>query len=146
MHRVLLILHILGASVWAGGHLILSLSVLPRALRTRSLEAIQAFEERFEKIGIPALIVQVLTGILLALRLMPASKWFDFENPVSRGILVKLGLISITVALALHARLVLIPKLTSERLAGLAWHIAGVTLAAVLLVVTGVSFRFGGSW
>jgi len=34
-YRLLVALHLLGAAVWVGGHLVLSISVLPRALRAR---------------------------------------------------------------------------------------------------------------
>ncbi|MBK7271345.1 MAG: hypothetical protein IPI07_18095 [Flavobacteriales bacterium] len=34
---LVLVLHLLGAAVWVGGHLVLSLTVLPGALRDRDL-------------------------------------------------------------------------------------------------------------
>ena len=45
---------------------------------------------------------------------------------------------------ALHARLKLIPQLTDATLGTLAAHIIAVTVLAVLFVVAGVAFRFGG--
>lgn len=36
MYGMLLLLHILGATIWTGGHIVLALVVLPRALRERS--------------------------------------------------------------------------------------------------------------
>ena len=68
---VVLVLHVLGATIWTGGHLVLSTSVLPKALARRSPEVLQEFESGFERVGIPALIVQVLTGIWLLYRLLP---------------------------------------------------------------------------
>jgi putative copper export protein len=58
-YRLLVVLHLLGASVWVGGHLVLSLSVLPRALRARDPAIISEFESGLERLGIPALLVQV---------------------------------------------------------------------------------------
>lgn len=62
-YRLLVALHLLGAAVWVGGHLVLSISVLPRALRARDPGIIREFESGFERLGIPALLVQVVTGL-----------------------------------------------------------------------------------
>jgi hypothetical protein len=53
-------------------------------------------------------------------------------------------LLGLTVALALHARLRLIPRLDDSDLRWLAAHIVIVTALAVALVVVGVSFQTGG--
>jgi uncharacterized membrane protein len=60
---LLVIVHALAATVWTGGHLVLDLGVLPRALRERSGAQIRAFEEVFEPLGLTALAIQVLTGL-----------------------------------------------------------------------------------
>jgi len=39
-HHFLLIIHLLAATVWIGGHLILSTRYLPEAIKTKDLEAI----------------------------------------------------------------------------------------------------------
>jgi hypothetical protein len=57
---------------------------------------------------------------------------------------VKLGLLALTVALAVDARLRVIPRLSDETLPVLAWHIRVVTAAAVLFVLAGASIRLGG--
>jgi putative copper export protein len=140
---LLLTLHVLGACVWAGGHLVLALTVLPSALARRAPGVLRAFEEPFEKIGIPALAVQVLTGLWLASHYVPVSRWLAFGSPLEIRIGAKLGLLGLTVALALHARLRLIPRLDGSNLAPLAVHIVIVTIVAVALVVIGVDFRTG---
>ncbi|MGZ3419211.1 MAG: CopD family protein [Polyangiales bacterium] len=147
MERPLLILlHVLGASVWIGGHLVLALSVLPRALRERDVTHIRSYEAAFERVGIPALLIQVATGLRLASLYAPPSKWLGFHDHVSRHLTLKLLALACTVALATHARLSLIPKLEShpEALRPLAYHIALVTLLAVAFALVGVSFRVGG--
>jgi putative copper export protein len=58
MYGLLLFLHILAATIWTGGHIVLATVVLPRALRERSPESLLQFERGYEKIGIPALLVQ----------------------------------------------------------------------------------------
>ena len=55
---------------------------------------------------------------------------------------IKVVLIAVTILLALHARLRILPDLTADRLRALAWHIVPVTVIAVLLVITGVAIRF----
>lgn len=143
-HHFLLQLHLVAATIWTGGHLVLATSVLPRALAAKSIDELTRFEGGFERIGIPALLVQVVTGVWLATDLLPPSLWLDVGNPVARTVLVKLGLLATTAALAVHARLVLIPSLTPARLSALAWHIVPVTALSVLFVLAGASFRVGG--
>lgn len=139
-----LCLHILGATIWAGGHIVLALGVLPGALRERNAQRVLDFESRFEVVGMTALAVQVLTGLWLAHHLLGApGNWFK-GNPVAHVVQVKLGLLAITGGLAINARTRVIPRLTNERLPVLAWHITGVTLSAVLFVIAGVTIRFAG--
>ncbi|MFN7900147.1 MAG: hypothetical protein ACK5N0_10875 [Synechococcaceae cyanobacterium] len=52
---LLVIVHALAATVWTGGHLVLDLGVLPRALRAQSAAQIRGFEEVFEPLGLTAL-------------------------------------------------------------------------------------------
>ena len=143
-YAIVLTLHILGASIWAGGHLVLALSVLPRALRERRARLVTDYEHAYERVGLPALLVQVITGLWLAhLRLGAVSAWFA-NNPLAHVVQIKLGLLAGTIALALHARLKLIPRLTDANLPTLGAHIIAVTTLAVLFVLAGVAFRFGG--
>lgn len=145
MLALLLVLHLLGASVWVGGHLLLALRVLPRALRDRDPRPVREFEAAFEPLGIPALLLQVATGLALAKLFSPRlADWLTLDGAVSIHIALKLGLLAATVALAAHARLRLIPRLDAERLPALAAHIVAVTVVSVLFVVVGVSFRTGG--
>jgi putative copper export protein len=143
VRALLLTLHILGACVWAGGHLVLAITVLPSALARRDPGILRAFEGPFERIGIPALIVQVLTGVWLASQFVPVTRWLSFGSSLEARIGVKLLLLAITVALALHARLRLIPRLDRSNLGLLAVHIIVVTAVAVALVIVGVDFRTG---
>jgi putative copper export protein len=144
MYGLLVLLHVLGAAVWTGGHLVLAIAVLPRVLRDRDVKGLLAFEGAFERIGMPALVIQILTGLLLAHRALPdVSQWFRFQHPVSHLVAGKLLLLGLTLALAAHARLRLIPSLDEHKLKALAWHIVPVTVIAVLFVVLGVEFRTG---
>jgi len=144
MYGLLLLLHVLAATIWTGGHLVLALTVLPRVLKEKSPAELLRFESAYERIGIPALLIQVATCLWLAYRIMPdLSQWFDFGNPVSRLIGMKLLLLAVTVAFAADARLRIIPRLSADNLRSLAWHIVPVTAVSVLFVFVGVSFRTG---
>lgn len=144
MYQTILVLHVLGATIWTGGHLVLSLGFLPGAVRTGDVTALQGFEARYERIGIPALILQVITGIELARRYVPASEWFTFDGMASRHVGVKLLLLAITLGLALHARLRLVPKLGASNVKALAVHVVLITLVSVAFVIVGIGFRTGG--
>ena len=145
MIKLALILHLLGATIWTGGHLILAIGFLPQALRDQDPKIIEAFESKYERIGIPALILQVITGLTLAYAYIPdVSKWFSFETHVATHIFIKLVLLALTVALALDARLRIIPKLSAANLTSLALHIVAVTVISVLFVAFGAGIRTGG--
>lgn len=147
MYSFVLLLHLLGATLWTGGHLVLSLTILPRAMRNKDPDLILHFESGYEKIGIPALIVQIVTGLWLAQRLIPdMTQWFSTDNTTSRLLLVKLVLLIMTVLFAAHARLRIIPGLDAGKLNALAFHIIAVTIFSVLFVATGLGFRPGISF
>ena len=143
MLNYILIAHLLGATIWTGGHLILFL-VLPKALKAQELAGLMAFEEQFEKIGMPALVLQIITGLWMAYRLLPdVSLWFGFDNDLSVLITAKLMLLAATVLVALHARFRVIPTLSVARLGFFSLHIVAVTLLSVSFVVVGSLFRTG---
>jgi len=144
-YRLFVLLHVLAATIWTGGHLVLALTVLPRALRARDPRIVQDFESGFERLGIPALLIQVATGLWLAWRMAPSvASWFSFDNSLTAHIGIKLLLLLATILLALHARLRLIPRLTAATLPALAAHIVAVTFLSVLFVLVGVGLRTGG--
>ncbi len=141
----LVIVHGLAATVWTGGHLVLDLGVLPKALRERSPDRIRDFEESFEPLGLAALALQVITGLWMVSMLLPGFHGlFNPANPIGLLVGTKLLLVVATAALALHARLRLIPNLTDANLSGLAWHIRGITALAIAFVVVGALIRLGG--
>jgi putative copper export protein len=142
---LLVIVHALAATVWTGGHLVLDLGVLPKALRMRDASAIRAFEETFEPLGLGALAIQVASGLGLVWIVLPGFRGlFNPANPIGLLAGIKLLLLAATAALALHARLRLIPHLTNDNLSPLAWHIRGITVLAIAFVVVGAGIRLGG--
>ena len=66
MSGILLFLHIISATVCNEGHLFLSLAILPRAFKEQSTEELKQFESAYERVGIPALLIQVITELWLA--------------------------------------------------------------------------------
>ncbi len=144
-YRLILILHIIGATVWVGGHLVLSLAILPGALRSRDPSSVREFEARFERIGIPSLAAQVVTGLLLAFRWIPSlAAFLPPSSPQAWFIAVKVALLAATVLIAVHARLRVIPTLHEGNLNTLAYHAFAVTALGLAFVVMGVAIRTGG--
>lgn len=144
MLNYILILHLLGATVWTGGHLILTLVVLPKALSSRNIDGLMQFEQLFERVGMPALVLQIITGLWMAYQLLPnIAVWFKLDNDFSILISLKLLLLLMTVLVALHARFYRIPRLSIHTLKGFSINIILVTLFSVAFVVVGTLFRTG---
>lgn len=143
LYASLLTAHLLGATVWTGGHLVLCLSVLPTALRARDPDPVRRFEAAYERIGLPALLVQVASGLGLAHLLLASPAALLEDSPLARLVWAKLASLAATVALAAHARLSIIPRLDAARLPALAVHIVAVTALAVGFVVAGLGLRTG---
>ncbi|MEE1673007.1 copper resistance protein CopD [Agarivorans aestuarii] len=144
IYSLLLISHLVAATVWTGGHIVLSTVILPKVLKAKSPQMLLDFEQSFEKVGMPALIIQVITGLLLAYRWLPdLSLWFAFNNPISHAIATKLLLLSLTFGLAIDAKLRVLPNLSEEKLWDMALHIIGVTIISIAFVAVGLSFRLG---
>lgn len=138
----LILLHVLGATVWAGGHLILSIGFLPKALKEKDISVIVNFEKHYERVGIPALLIQVITGIWMALIYVPIGEWLSFDTKHHLYLWTKIGLLLTTIVFAVHARFFIFPTLTIEKLPSMAFHIVMATMLAVMFVITGLSFRF----
>ncbi len=141
MFKLVIFVHIIVATIWVGGHLILALRYLPKAIKNNDFKIIADFESQFEPIGLPALVVLVLTGGYMATVYIPDLFILDMNSHYTRHIVFKVILLLTTVILALHARLVLIPK---KALVPLAIHIIAVTVLAIAFVFVGFSVRSGG--
>lgn len=141
--KTLVILHTLGAAVWVGGHLVLLIAFVPGALKSKNPAIIRQFEERYEKVGVPSLLLQLFTGLRLAYLQLPSmSEWFDWSTHLGFHIGLKLTLLAATLMLGAHARLRIIPRLSESNLPALCWHILAINILGVGLLMTGLSFRF----
>ena len=70
---------------------------MPKVLKERSTERLLNFESALEKVGMPAIALQVITGLMLAYRLVPdVGQWFNMANPLAHGIAAKLLLLNLT--------------------------------------------------
>ncbi|MGJ0483499.1 MAG: CopD family protein [Methylomicrobium sp.] len=144
MYSYVLLAHVLAATVWTGGHLVLAFTVLPRALAAQDPKLLLDFESGFERIGMPALFVQVASGLWMAHLLAPdVSTWMTASTLQGKLIALKLTLLIVTVLTALDARFRVIPNLSASTLPAMARRIVLVTMASVGFVVAGVSFRGG---
>lgn len=144
-HHLLLIFHLLGAAIWVGGHLVLSLGILPEILRKKDPEILLNFERKYEKIGMPALLVMVVSGVWMAYQLgVPFTQWFHFQSPVETVVSLKISLLLLTVLFALSANIFVLPKLSPKTLPLMAFHIISVTLIGVAMLVLGSFVRYGG--
>jgi putative copper export protein len=145
MYKVLVILHLLGAATWIGGHFVLVGVVLSGARRERSTQRILDFERGFGKIGLGALALQLLTGALLTLHWVPDLQTiFSAPTPASGLIAVKAFLLVLTTALAGHTYHLVLPRLTPERMGSFAVHAWITTVFAVAMLVAGALIRLGG--
>ncbi|GAB4199762.1 MAG: CopD family protein [Bacteroidia bacterium] len=140
----LIFLHIVFACIWVGGHIVLCFGYLPKALKNKDVSVIQNFESVYEKIGIPALAGQIITGVIMfLLRVQDFSNLLNWGDFYGRHFLLKMILLLITLALALHARFRIIPNLNENNLPLLAVHIILVTIIGILFVLIGLSIRVG---
>ena len=84
-HHIYLVLHLLAATIWVGGHFFLILRILPSTLQQKDISILSDFRLKFGKIGMHSLLILVVTGILLAYDYnVPISDWFSFSNPIEK--------------------------------------------------------------
>lgn len=145
MTQLLVFVHIICATIWTGGHLVLTLAILPRARRANDPRIVQEFEAGYERLAVPALLTQVASGVWLALRAKPDDvAWSDVGTfPVSY-VALKLLLLFAILALAVHAKRRVLPKLEAGDLGVYAGHAWAVTALSVGLVAVGVLLSTGG--
>jgi len=144
-HHLLLIIHLFAATIWIGGHLVLCIGYMPRALKQKDPSIITSFEKSYEKIGLPALLLLVITGVMLSYNYdVKVTDWFSFKASIEKVISIKLTLLLCTLALAIHARIFIIPKLSAKSLTLMGVHIIAITLIGITMMVMGTFVRFGG--
>ena len=145
LYKIMVMLHLLGASIWIGGHAVLMGAVLPAAIRLNEPRRVLDFERGYGRLGLVALLLQLSTGFWLANRWI--GDWTTlFSEPTPQGhlILSKLIILVMTVALATFTSCRVLPRIERGALRLFA-VLAGVTTGlAVLLLIIGVGIRTGG--
>ena len=148
MHHLLLIIHLIAATIWVGGHLVLAIGYMPRALKYKDFSYIGNFEKKYEPIGMPSLLLLVITGISMAYDYDAGLKsWFSFSNSIETVVSLKLSCLLLSVCFAISAQMRVLPKLRKGNLSKLpemAVHITSVTLLGVTMVILGSFVRYGG--
>ena len=147
-HHILLVLHLIAAIIWVGGHLVLAIGYLPKALKNKDFSFISNFEKTYEPIGMPSLAVLVITGILMAYDYNAGfSSWFSFASSIERVVSLKIAFFLISICFAISAQTRVLPKLRKGQLSKLpemAVHIICVTLIGVIMVILGSLVKIGG--
>ena len=144
-HQIYLIIHLLAATIWVGGHLLLLLRYVPKAIKSKSLEELSAFRKNFEPVGIPSLFILILTGILMAYDYnITFEKWFLFENSIEKIVSIKLILLFISLTLAFITIKFVLPSINKISPFILYFIIFLVTTIAVTMLVLGSLVRVGG--
>lgn len=146
MHKIALILHLFGASIWVGGHLYLLIRLMPRFVRESDVAGFLNFEKSYEPLGMTALVVQVITGLYMMNAIVPMTMWGEPMGFLTALIHGKLTWLGLTILTALHARFRIIPKLqngthTPRTLSLMGIHVALICLWSVAFVITGAMFR-----
>lgn len=146
-HHLLLIIHLICATIWIGGHLYMVVCQLPGILKRKDTQTLIDFEKRYEPLGMSSLILLVITGFWMAFQFGIGWKdLFSFSTPIERVVSTKLILLLVTVAFALSAQFRLFPtfKTSPKKLPEMAVHAICVTLIGITMLILGSFIRYGG--
>lgn len=101
LYKILVILHLLGAATWTGGHAALVRVILPAALKNCDPKPILAFERGYGKVGLlalvckprPALVPEYLAWLLAqnSTSRCPPPTWYSPNSSCSRRHLCRRG-------------------------------------------------------
>lgn len=144
IYGTLVVLHLLAACVWLGGHVLLASVLKQGVLDGRNPDTIYRIESLYDRVGVPALVVQLFTGLFLAYLHVPdVGQWLAFDGPMGRLIGLKLFLQALALGIALDLRVRRFARVGSSGLSSLRWHVALIVLFSAASVFVGASFRIG---
>ncbi|KAF2508834.1 CopD family protein [Flavobacterium foetidum] len=145
LHHLVLIIHLLSATVWVGGHLFLMICILPTALKEKNPALILNFEKKFEKLGMSSLVLLILTGIWMAIDFgVTFESWFHFKAGFEKVISIKLLLLFATFCCAVCAQFYILPNLRPNSIWKMAIVIVTVTMIGITMLILGSTLRYGG--
>lgn len=145
LHHLVLIIHLLAATIWVGGHLLLAICYLPTALKKKDPHIILNFEKKFETLGMSSLALLIITGIWMAYDFgVTIETWFHFSSGFEKVISIKLILLFCTFICAICAQFYVIPNLNQNNIKKMAVIIVSVTSIGVAMLILGSTLRYGG--
>lgn len=145
LHHFVLIIHLLAATIWVGGHLLLAICYLPTALKKNDPHIILNFEKKFETLGMSSLALLIITGIWMAYDFgVTIETWFHFSSGFEKVISIKLILLFCTFICAICAQFYVIPNLNQNNIKKMAVIIISVTSIGVAMLILGSTLRYGG--
>lgn len=147
MHKIALILHLLGATIWVGGHLYLLIRLMPNFIKNNDVASFLAFEKSYEPLGMTALAMQVITGVYMLNNILPISLWWSPMGTLTALIHAKLTWLVLTILTAMSARFGVVAKLENNThnkntLKIMGVHVLLVNIWAIGFVITGAFFRW----
>ena len=147
-HTSLLFLHVLSASIWFGGYVVMFFIILPKAKRDGEPEVFIEFERSFQKIGFPALLAQLITGPILATRFLPDPlDWFKFQTPDQDHVASKIIFLFIIIVLVLRTRSNTVPRLRAgdpKAMRSAKWITFWILFLAFSNIMMGMSVHTAG--
>lgn len=122
----------------------LSAAVYFSSFDSRDPDVVLRIQALYDRVGMPSLFLQFFTGFVLAYLHFPdLAAWLEFEVPMGRLIVVKLGLMILVGVCALDLRLRVLSRVGSLGLRSIRWHAYLVTGLSAVSVFVGASFRIG---
>lgn len=144
-HHLLHYLHLVAASLWCGGALVLALTILPTLWRREGLTVLPAMLLTLDRINLAALAVLLASGYALAWHWLPdAAGWFQSDLRQADLIQMKWLLLVAAAALAGWARIYLLPVWTPARRLALTVYLLGNVAIGLAMVWLGTRFRYDG--
>lgn len=147
MMKIALFLHLIGASIWVGGHLYLLIRLMPTFVRKQDVAGFLTFEKSYEPLGMTALAVQIITGLYMLNAITPVATWLTPMGALTALIHAKFTWLLLTIITALHARFRVVARLeqgnfTDSTLKVMAVHVGLICLWSLCFVATGMAFRY----
>jgi hypothetical protein len=109
------------------------------------VEILLDFERKYEKIGIPALLLMVITGVWMSYQFgIGFFKLVSFFESYRNCDFLEIDFTSDNCIVCNQCKFFVIPKLTAKTLPLMAFHILSVTTIGVLMLLLGSFVRYGG--
>lgn len=141
---VLVILHILGASIWIGGMLIMALGALPKAKKASDASLLKNYEGSFHILGMIAITIQFLTGFRLAMIYAGGMKGlFNFSNHAAVLFMWKLVIVLLSAGLFVVFKKKTLSNLDNNNISSASAIVWLIALLAIAQMVLGLGFSRG---